>query len=204
MRLCLFSLVFVIAASQPVRAEIMVASSLEWLADHCIDSGVYRATSVTKEKDLTACYKVAFTIQETLRGNPAKSAEARFQRFPAPVPENSPIVEVDDEFLICFQHHENGDRSIIQLINLSKPQAVGAEYIAVTSDLKILKDKRKILSVFRDRLKKQAKVDPVKVGYDSRNNWFELKADTEVYRAVWAGSSCYLRIPSDLLPAKKR
>jgi hypothetical protein len=204
MRLCLLSIVVVIAASQPAQAEIMVASSLEWLADHCIDSGVYRATSVTKEKDLTACYKVAFAIQETLRGNPAKSAEERYQRFPPPVPEDSPIVEVGDEFLICFQHHENGDRSIVQLINLSKPQAVGVPYIAVTSDLKILKDKRKILSLFRDRLKKQAKVDPVKIGDYSKDNRFELQDDTELYKAVWAGSSCYLRIPSDLLPAKKR
>lgn len=204
MRLCLLSIVVVIAAAQPAQAEIVVASSLEWLADHCIDSGVYRATSVTKENDLTACYKVAFTIQGTLRGNPARSAEARYQCFPPPIPEDSPIVRVGDEFLICFQHHENGDRSIVQMINLSKPQAVGAEYIAVTSDLKILKDKRKILSVFRDRLKKQAKVDPVKFGDHSRDNRFELQADTEVYKAVWAGSSCYLRIPSDLLPAKQR
>jgi hypothetical protein len=77
-------------------------------------------------------------------------------------------------------------------------------YIAVTSDLKILEDKRKILSLFRDRLKKQAKVDPVKIGDYSKDNRFELQDDTELYKAVWAGSSCYLRIPSDLLPAKKR
>lgn len=204
MKFCLFSIAVVIAASQPVQAEIMVASSLEWLADHCIDSGVYRATSVRKEKDLTACYKVAFAIQETLRGDPARSAEERYHRSPPPVPEDPPIVEVGDEYLICFQHCENGDRRIVQLINLSKPQAVGVPYIAVTSDLKILKDKREILSLFRDRLKKQAKVDPVKINDYSKDNRFELQADTELYKAVWAGSSCYLRIPSDLLPAKQR
>ncbi len=82
MRIYLLSMIVGIAVSHLAQAEIMVASSLEWLADHCIDSGVYRATSVTKENDLIAGYKVTFTIQETLRGNPAKSAEERYQRFP--------------------------------------------------------------------------------------------------------------------------
>lgn len=203
MRLCLLTVIVATAASQPAQAEITVASSLEWLADHCIDSGVYRVTTVIKEKDLTASYKVAFAIQETMRGNPKESTEERYQRFPPPVPEDSPIVEVGDEFLICFQHHENGERSVVQLINLSKPQTVGVPYIAVSSDLKILKDKRKILSLFRSRLKKQAEVDPVKIGDYSKDNRFELQDDTELYKAVWAGSNCYLRIPTDLLPVKK-
>ncbi len=204
MRILLLSIIVVIVASCPAQSEIMVASSLEWLADHCIDSGVYRVTSVTKEKELIACYKVAFAIQETLRGSPAKSAEERYQRFPPPVPEDSPIVEAGDEFLICFQHYENGDKRIVQLINLSKPQAIGASYIAVASDLKILKDKAKILSLFRDRLKKVEKGDPVKIDDYSKDNRFELHDDTELYKAVWAGSACYLRIPSDLLSAMKR
>ncbi len=204
MKILLFSIAVIIAVSQPVQAEIIVVSSLEWLADHCIDSGVYRATSVTKVEDLTACYKVAFEIQETLRGNTAKSVEERYHRSPPPVPEDSPIIEVGDEFLICFQHGENGDKRIVQLINLSKPQAVGVSYIAVTSDLKILKDKKTILSHFRDRLKEKPKVDPVKIDDYSKDNRFELQDNTELYKAVWAGSTCYLRMPSDMLPATKR
>ncbi len=91
--------------------------------------------------------------------------------------------------MICFQHDEKDDRSIVQLINLSKPQAVGASYIAVTSDFKILKDKSQILSLFRDRLKKQAKSEPVMIGDYSKDNRFELRYDTELYKAIWAGSS---------------
>lgn len=203
MRICLLSMVVVIAASMPAQAEIVVASSLEWLADHCIDSGIYRVTSVTKEKNLAASYKVAFGLQEALRGNPAKSTEESYQRWPPSAPDDSPIVAVGDEFLICFQHYDKGDRRIVQLINLSRPQSNGAENIAVTSDFKILKDKNQILSLFRDRLKKQAKGDPIKIDDYSKDNRFELRQDTELYKAVWAGSTCYLKIPSDLLPAKK-
>ncbi len=199
----MLSILLVIVASQSAQAEIIVESSLEWLADHCIDSGVYRATSVTKEKALTACYRVAFSIQETLRGHPKESIEHRYHSVSPPALTGSPIVEVGDEFLICFQHHENGDRSIVQLINLSRPQAVGASCIAVTSDLKILKDKRTILSHFKDRLKRNPDGEPVKIGDDSKDNRLELDIESEIYKAVWAGSSCYLRVPSDLLPTVK-
>ncbi|MEZ6126492.1 MAG: hypothetical protein R3C49_25500 [Planctomycetaceae bacterium] len=42
----------------------------EWLADHAIDSGIYRVTEVTKEEDLTCCYRVGLSIREKLRGDP--------------------------------------------------------------------------------------------------------------------------------------
>ena len=34
------------------HAEILVAPSLEWLADHCIESGVYVVTDVSSSPDL--------------------------------------------------------------------------------------------------------------------------------------------------------
>jgi hypothetical protein len=104
----ILALLFV-AAAQSAHAEIAVAPTLEWLADHCIDSGVYQVTEATKLKDLTACYKVAFTLDEALRGDPAQSVEERYA-----------FVEVGDRFLICFQHYENGERRVVQLINLSR------------------------------------------------------------------------------------
>ena len=184
----ILALLFV-AAAQSARAEIAVAPTLEWLADHCIDSGVYQVTEATKLKDLTACYKVAFTLDEALRGDPAQSVEERYA-----------FVEVGDRFLICFQHYENGERRVVQLINLSKPSTAGARQIAVTSDVKILTDGNKIVEVFRDRLKKRPKGDPVKMGDRSKESRYELRPDMEPYDAVYAGSRCYLNIPVDLMP----
>lgn len=198
MRWILALLVF--AASQKAHAEIAVAPTLEWLADHCIDSGVYQVTKATKLKDLTACYKVAFTLQEALRGNPAKTAMDRYDRFPFPAPEDPPFVEVGDRFLICFQHYENGERRVVQLINLSKPSAAGARQIAVTSEVKLLTDGDKIVEVFRSRLRKRPKGDPAMMGDRSKDSPYELRPDMEPYDAVYARSKCYLNIPIDLMP----
>jgi hypothetical protein len=187
-------------ATQRAHAEIAVAPTLEWLADHCIDSGVYQVTEATKLKDLTASYKVAFTLDEALRGDPAKSVEERYGRFPFPAPEDPPFVEVGDRFLICFQHYESGERRVVQLINLFKPSTASARQIAVTSDVKILTDGNKIVDVFRDRLKKRPKGDPAMMGDRSKDSRYELRPDMAPYEGIYAGSKCYLNIPVDLMP----
>ena len=51
------------------QAEIIVAPSLEWLADHCIDSGIYVVTKV-KEEDGKNRVKLHMTLKRGLRGTP--------------------------------------------------------------------------------------------------------------------------------------
>ncbi|MEE8287219.1 MAG: hypothetical protein V3R72_11040 [Gammaproteobacteria bacterium] len=196
--LCVLTVLIVVASSRTAAAEIVVASTLEWLADHCIDSGIYRATRITKVADPTDGHRVAFARQEMLRGDPTESVNELYYRPKLRPGEDRTIVEVGDEFLICFQHYGTGEKRAVQLINLSNPQDIGASFIAVTSQVRILREGAVILKVFRNRLKDRPEGDPVEVGDHSRDNRFELAPGMEPYKAIYAGSSCYLRIPADL------
>jgi hypothetical protein len=113
-------------------------------------------------------------------------------------------VKTGDEFLICFQHDDEGLKRVVQLINLSQPSAVGVKNIAVTSELRILMDGKWIIEVFRKRMKERPKSDPVKIDDYTKDYRFELEPNMEPYNAVYAGSACYLRIPKDLTPKKKK
>ena len=182
----------------------MVASTLEWLADHCPDAAVYEAAAAAKLENLTACHEVEFALKETFRGAPPETAGGRYCRGQSPpAPTEPEIVEPGDRFLICFQRYEDGTKRIVQMVNLSKPQTAGVTHVAVTSDLKLLTDGGAILKTFRDRIRKRPRAEPVRIGDFSKDNRFELQPGMEPWPAVYGGSSCYLRIPKDLLPGAR-
>ncbi len=180
----------------------MVASTLEWLADHCIDLGVYTVTAALPRKGQTNSSDVTFQLNRTLRGKPVARFEDLYYAVSRPPKVKLPIVQVGDEFLVCFQHYRTGEKRSVQRISLSKPQTVGYPHIAVTSKLKILKNGKQILKVFEGRLKQRRKVDAVRIDDYSKDNRFELEPQMQPYYVIYSGSSCYLRIPKDLLPPK--
>lgn len=102
----------------------------------------------------------------------------------------SVFVKKGDEFLICFQHHKTGEKTVLQNINLDNPQIRGCSDIAATSELKLLKTKKDILKVFEDRLKLNPKGDPVESGDFSKDNRVELKPSSgELFYAVFSKSA---------------
>lgn len=179
------------------QAEIIVVPSLEWLADHCIDSGIYVVTKV-KEEDGKNSVKLHMSLKRGLRGTPTKETEQGYYKVRLSEPTRA-LVKKGDEFLICFQYYNTGEKRAIQTINLDHPQTAGFPVIAASCELKLLKTKKDILKVFEGRLKSHPKGDPVEIGDYSKDNRFELRGHTELFSAIYGGSACYLRVPKDLV-----
>jgi hypothetical protein len=194
-------LVAVLSLSGTAQAEIVVAASLEWLADHCVDSGVYIVSAV-RENQAKDGVELSLTLKRALRGTPARQTKQGYYKTQLS-DEKRALVQKGDTFLICFQHHSTGEKRAVQTVNLDNPQVAGHSLIAVSRELKLLTSKKEILKVFEDRLAKHPKVDPVEIGDHSKDNRFEVRPPTEVFRAIWGGSSCYLKVPQDLLAKVK-
>jgi hypothetical protein len=192
------SIVLILASARFAAAEVMVAPTLEWLADHCVELGIYRVTGVEKQPDIAESYRVTLARRTALRGEPKESIEESYYSFGSLPAGDKPLVKVGDEFLVCFQHAA-ADRIACQLVNLSNPQASGPQFIAVTSDFKVLKDGDAIVKFVHARLKRHPDADPVQHGDHSKDNRVELQPGMEPYDAIYAGSSCYLKVPKDLL-----
>ena len=172
------------------NAEIMVAPTLDWIADHCPDSGLYKVVSVNPKTQA-----VSYKLHKVLRGDPPKTLEHVVGSKGVPKPA--------DDFLVAFQRYEDGTtRRPLQVINLTKPATRGFSSVAITSRLDVLTDKKSILKTFRARLKRKPKVDPVLVGDYSKDR-FELDYNTPAHSAIYGGSSCYLLIPADLVKMAK-
>jgi hypothetical protein len=186
-------------------AEIMVTASLEWLADHSIDSAIYTVTALQEREGLIDAYTITLERTETLRGHPVKTTRVLYQRVPRGKGVNpAPVVEKGDEFLMCFQHYRTGEKRPVQVINLDRPLNRGFKYVAVNKDLKVLQNKADILEVFRARLADHPIGEPMVIDDYSRDNRFELQPYTEVYSAIYGGSACYLLVPDDLVEEVKR
>ncbi len=202
-RLGLIALLLAVAIPSTARAEIMVAATLEWLADHCRESGIYKVQSVEKKEHLTNSYDVSFVQERELRGRPPQTTADSYGPSKY-VHVDRPSVRVGDEFLICFQHHSRTEVRPVQLINLTNPGLSFGKFIAVSSRLELLRRKEDILAVvfFRFRSHRQGK--PVEIDDYSQDNRVELESGTEVFSAVYGGSTCYVRVPEDLLADTRR
>ncbi|MDH3585041.1 MAG: hypothetical protein OER86_12585, partial [Phycisphaerae bacterium] len=172
------------------RGELLVAPSLQWLADHCVDSGVYVVTAMNKAKQGSGT-ELTLALKTRLRGNPVARAHQYYYRLRLSDPKR-PLVKAGDEFLLCFQHYSTGEKRAIQTINLDHPQAAGYALIAATCNLELLTKKADILKVFQARLRSHPKADPVEISDYSKDNRFELGSHTPLYAAVYGGSTCYL------------
>ena len=195
-KIFLVSGLMLLIVSAMAKGEISVTASLEWLADNCIDSAVYTVTDIVEKKKLQNGYTVSLKLKESFRGQPSEIIKVTYYKVGK---EKHPIVEKNDEFLVCFQHNRNGNKQPVQIINLDKPQQGGYKFIAVSTDLKLMKKKENILKIFKDRIKKNPKRDPVLISDYSKDNRYELIPFTKVWRAIYGGSSCYIRVPKDLI-----
>jgi hypothetical protein len=160
--------------------------------------GVYEAREVEKVERLNHCHKVSFVLKRGLRGKPPRTVTDSY--YPGKhVHKDVAGVRMSDEFLICFQHYSTGKVRPVQLINLTNPGLSFPTFIAVSCDLKLLRSGRDVLKVFEGRLRLRPKGDPVEISDYSKDNRFELDPHTEPFSAVWGGSTCYVRVPKDLV-----
>jgi hypothetical protein len=187
--------------SAVTHAETTVAPSLEWMADHCVDSGIYTVIGIRKVKEGNLL-ELDLQLKRGLRGNPKKEIKQQYYKLRLS-DEKKPLVEIDNEFLICFQHYNTGEKRVIQTINLDNPQLAGFSLIAVSCDLKLLKNKKEILEVFETRLKSHSTAEPVEISDYSKDNRIDMGPNAEIYSAIYSGSACYLRIPDDMVEAVK-
>ena len=179
------------------QAEISVAPSLEWLADHCVDSGGYVVTNVTERVENNSL-ELSLMLKKGLRGQPPNEIQQRYYKVHLSDPKRA-LAQKGDEFLVCFQHYDTGEKRVVHTINLDNPQTGGFSFIAASCNLRLLKTKNDILKVFKERLESHPKADPVEISDYSEDNRFELEVHTELFSAIYGGSSCYLRVPDDLV-----
>ena len=74
-RACAAALFLLLVAPSLVWAEFWATATLEWLADHCRDSGIYTVVSVQKESvpqdpSQKPSYIVSLKLTRVLRGEP--------------------------------------------------------------------------------------------------------------------------------------
>lgn len=188
----------ILGHSSQAQAEVLVAPSLEWLADHCIDSGIYVVDGVKKSAQKNGLELTLSLKDQGLRGKPVQQLIHKYYAVRLGDPERD-LVKKGDEFLLCFQHYANGEKRVVQTINLDHPQKAGFSVIAASCQLRLLKSKKAILAVFEGRLKSHPQGDPVEISDYSKDNRFELEGHVELFPAVWGGSSCFLRVPGDLV-----
>ncbi len=189
------------------RAEIMVGESLEWLVDSSDAIGVYKAVGVEpgKKGKSWAYSRVRGQLARKLKGNAPKKVSFRYY---AQGTKDSPPKKLGkaDKFLVFFPRAKKEDKEVKTryTICLSAPNVRGFRSIAFTKDFRVLKREEDILKVVGRRVK--LKKSPGLASPEKAANVFtppsgflrvEIPYDKEAFRALWAGSVCYLVVPAD-------
>jgi hypothetical protein len=199
MKPTVFVFLFLVCALA-LRAEIIVGSSLEWLADTSASVGIYQVTESRKESD--SAFQLSFKLDDTLKGtpprSPASSYGVRFRSGTQP-----PSVAVGSRFLIFFKPDDKDLVRVEHLINISTIQDGGWDSIAINSKFEALADQAQILATVRGRLKSHPTNTSTRWREcpDSRFD-VEVPIGSSAFTVLFGGSSCYLLVPDDLKPAK--
>lgn len=177
----------------PAQAEIVVTRSLEWLCDNSDAVGIYKIVEnslKTTNKNNRQRYTYTLQLSESLKGNPAKQCNAEFSVYGRAAKTTGDTVRKADEILVCFQTKKPYAPAIIHQINLSKPWHAGANFVAVDAKFNMMKKRNEIMTLVRSRLKHP----------QSKSVQLAIPPDSEAWKALWSGSSCFLLVPEDLKP----
>lgn len=105
-------------------------------------------------------------------------------------PEVPGIAGAPHEESLALLYFFDGDRKTIATINLSTP-GQGHGEPAFTPDFQVLSNGREILDRVRARIERMGKEEVKEF------HWFECPEDSAAFKALWSGSSCYLKVPAD-------
>ena len=209
------ALILALCFAQIATAEIMVGTSVEWLAasSNVVAVGVLEQT--TEEKGLGSVIYESYKlkISKTLKGN-KKQKEIDF--VVRVVGRNSRIKEIakSKELVIAFLSKTNGHSTEtflnnkfvptnklfpLSIINLDKP----SKYV-IDTNFKVLKEKKKIIGASKKALKLMQKF----LKKDSNNKLerrvVEVPLDSEAFASLYGGSVCYLTVPNFIFPDAKK
>ena len=185
-----------VAVTFSVRAETMVGASLEWLTDTSTAVGVFEVTKSHNKTDSE--FELTFRLHKSIKGNVPQVTESTYW---VRIPKDTRLPKVDerDRFLVFLKPDEKASLRVSHLINLTKSQNGGIDSLAITSKFKILSDEAEILKLVEQRFKAFPKATTTK-WREYPNSRFDVEVPTgsPAFRALFAGSTCYLLVPDDL------
>jgi hypothetical protein len=191
----------------PARAEVTGASSVEWLVYSSETIAVGKIVDVKSSKGPGAVMYEDCTLQVTeLIKSPVARSEIifTFRRFEQ---EQSAVEwQRDDTELLVFlslskkhssEKHLHGAlvpasrHSPLSLVNLSEP---GKDIFDI--NFKILRSRAEILKVTRDALQMISNYLQANGELSIKKYYLKVPANSEAHKSLYAGSSCYLHVPS--------
>lgn len=223
MRALLFALCFVFQLGT-AHAEIVWGYVLEYWVDTSPHIGVYQLESAAahpqtedRMRELLHIYPgsprsdyelldVRVKLVRSLRGTPPTTLSVACSAY-TKFPESMPLkFDAKDQFLVFWWETPAGEASPAYVISLTKPPANQNKPLASDSlspairpDFTVLKDGKLIEQVARERIaaKPQAKRLPIRAHDDVAR--VEIPWETEAFRTIYTGSTCYLVMPKDLV-----
>jgi len=198
MKKIILALAFCLAISSVARAEIMVASSVEWLSCESEVIVVGKITDITTTKGVHSVIYEDCTvhIHEVLKGD-SKAKDLVFcLRTLSAKPSAKAFMNSKDGILLFLsksrdhgpeRHLDNkyvpsSMRSPLSILDLSDiPNHV------YSKDMRILTDKKRILNLVRTWSDSTI----------SHSLWSEAPFGSPIYKQLYAGSACYLVVPAE-------
>lgn len=203
--LLLTILTFFLACLTPANAEIVIASSIEWLSDTSESIGTYNISDIfVKEFDV---YNCLVSISESIKGNPPNKTIIIYYSVSNEQSKKNVPVKINDEILIFFRKDEKEVKRAIHQINLNKPRKRGYDCVAITSQFELLTEKIEIIKIVEDRLNNYPGQKEFKYGeWPEPVDRFEIEIpyNSPAFEAIWGGSSCFLLVPEDLKHKSKQ
>ena len=139
-RLSVLLISTVVSWATPVNAETYVGPSLEWLVDHCFESGIYTVASATDhDPSAKVEQELKLELKERLRGEPSAKLDQVYRDAVGA----RPVVE-GDQFLVFFRHRMSGGKNLAGVfILVDDPETISTSfYFPISCDLKFLKTKQ--------------------------------------------------------------
>jgi hypothetical protein len=191
----------------PARAEIRVASSVEWLVHSSDIIAVGKIVDVKSSKGPGAVIYDDCTLQVTeLIKSPVARSEITFTFRRFEQDQSAVEWQRDDTEMLIFlspSKDHGGEKHLdealvptskqspLSLVNLSAP----GKYI-FDINFRILRTRADILRVTRAALQLISNYLQANGELSIKRYYLEVPGNAEAYQSLYAGSSCYLQVPS--------
>ena len=177
-------------------AEIMVGKSLEWLTDPSSAIGTYSVVNVAADNS-GETYLCELRRVATLKGIcPDTAKDEYFKSLRWPLIRKDAVV-TGDRFLVFWVGDTN--KSVHETINLTAPLKTGFRHIAADANQNLFGDADSILKVVESRMKAMPNPQIISAeGLALQDHWIKVKMESDLWKALYSGSTCYLLVPEDI------
>jgi len=199
MRPFLLFLALLVTGSTTALGEINVGLTLESLADTCPYIGIYSLASVSYSSPYLP--HVEASLVKKLRGEPPEKVTFSYASLAGLPKVTKP--EKGDRFMVFFRNAAAKDIRMEEVIGLTKIVRGGQLSLAVEPDFSVVSSGAAIQKIVTDRIASKP-VQPLRWReYPDNRFRLEVPHGTPAYGALFAGSSCFLIVPDDLLALSK-